>query len=134
MPANVVKSVSNKCDMSYDEAEAKWNEAKAKAKEQGFEEQYDYIMSIFTHLVGQDCRKKMGWTNEEDIMRTKIDKYLNEELTYKDVEEFKKDPLYLKVLQSKSKQEFEKNLETLKSVRGSSAVNNLKQILKLMKK
>lgn len=78
MPANVVKSVSRKCDMSMDEVEKKWDEAKEAAADEGHKEEFDYIMSIFKNMVGKECMKKMGWTNESNSVVEKIEKYLNE--------------------------------------------------------
>lgn len=67
MPAAVVNKVSDKCSLSKEKAEAKWKEAKKLAADEGFEEQYDYIMQIFKSLVGKECMKIMGWANESNI-------------------------------------------------------------------
>lgn len=79
MPTSVVDKVSKKCNMSKDEAEEKWNEAKKKAEEVGHTEDWPYVMEIFKHTVGKECMKKMGWTNEDTKMETKLAKYLNEQ-------------------------------------------------------
>ena len=76
MPANLVKSVQDKCDMSKEEAEKKWNKAKQKAADEGHSEEYDYITQIFKHLTGQSCMKKMGWTTNESKIKHLINKYL----------------------------------------------------------
>lgn len=64
-----------------------------------------------------------------------VKKYLKEEkYSLKDVpEDFWNDPLYKKVLTSKNPKEFKKALETLLSIRGSSAVAALQQVMKQKK-
>ena len=79
MPANMVKSVQDKCGMSKDEAEKKWKEAKQKASDEGHSEDWPYVVEIFKHLVGKECANKMKWdlskkTNEG--IQHIIEKYL----------------------------------------------------------
>ena len=76
MPANVVKTVSEKCGMSEAEAEKLWKDAKKAAADEGKIEEYDYIMGIFKKMVGKDCMKTMGWMSEDIINR--INDYLND--------------------------------------------------------
>lgn len=68
MPANVIKKVANKCNYSEKEVEQKWNDAKEQAKEQNQGDNYGYIMSIFKHMIGKDCLKKLDWELYEYFM------------------------------------------------------------------
>lgn len=52
MPAPLVKSLAKKAGISNDEAEKRWSKAKARAKEQGREGEYDYITGIFKRMLG----------------------------------------------------------------------------------
>lgn len=61
MPSSVVKAVADKTDLSVSELEDLWDEAKAKAEDEGYKDNYKYIMSIFKNLIGKDNKKKMGW-------------------------------------------------------------------------
>ena len=79
MPSALVNKVKEKCDLTKDKAESLWNRAKDKAKEQGHEEEWDYITEIFKHLVGKDCMKIMGWEVKESHIMSLVHKYLNED-------------------------------------------------------
>jgi len=52
MPIDVIKSFSKKTGKSVNELEKLWKKAKAIAKEEGHEEEYDYIMGIFKKMIG----------------------------------------------------------------------------------
>lgn len=60
-----------------------------------------------------------------------INKYINEAKIPK---EFKEDPLYMKVINAKSTEEFDDALETLRKIRGMAAVQRLKSWAKKNKK
>lgn len=75
MPSSVVNTVSKKCDLSLEEAEAKWKKAKKVAEKEGHKEDWPYIMEIFKHMVGKECMKKMNWANEE--IKLKYKEYLS---------------------------------------------------------
>lgn len=77
MPTDVMKKVSNKCDMSMSEVEEKWSAAKSKAADQGHGDDWGYVMNIFKSMVGKECASKMGWTNENVVFREKIESYLD---------------------------------------------------------
>lgn len=57
MPANIIKSFSDKTGKPESEVESLWNKAKEIAKEQGKEENFSYITGIL---------KKMLKMNESD--------------------------------------------------------------------
>ena len=71
----------------------------------------------------------------------KLDNYINEDksllneknITYEHLENFKTDPLFQEILNSKTKDEFENKLKKLHNERGEEAVNNFTQMLKAMK-
>lgn len=100
MPASVVDTVSKKCNISKSEAEKKWKEAKKKAADEGHTEDWPYVMEIFKHMVGKDCMKKMGWTNEGIKMETKLNKYLKESNLNEQEIDFKYMKSFLKTLDS----------------------------------
>jgi len=61
---------------------------------------------------------------------SKFKDYINE-VSLKDVpKEFMDDPLYKAVLTAKNEKEFKKNLDTLLSIRGPSAVKSLQNAMK----
>jgi flagellar biosynthesis/type III secretory pathway protein FliH len=57
MPSSVVKSFAEKAGVSVEEAEKRWEEAKEKAKEEGFKEGsvrfYKLTTTIFKKMLGQ---------------------------------------------------------------------------------
>ena len=57
MPTAYVRSLSKKHGVSVEKGEERWAEAKAKARERGFEEGtprfYKYTMSIFKSMMGE---------------------------------------------------------------------------------
>lgn len=65
MPTSLVKKVADKCNMGESEVEDIWEKAKAKAEDQGHEEDWGYITSIFKSMVGDDCKEAMGWNKNE---------------------------------------------------------------------
>lgn len=65
---------------------------------------------------------------KENIM--KFSDYINE-VSLKDIpKEFMNDPLYKAVLTAKNEKDFKKHLDTLLSIRGSSAVKALQNAMK----
>lgn len=61
MPSNIVRKVSEKCDLTKDRVEYLWDKAEKLAKKQGHEKEYDYIMGIFKKMIGNQCKNKLGW-------------------------------------------------------------------------
>lgn len=57
MPSSFVKKVAKEKDISVDEAEKKWDEAKEKAKEEGHGDDYAYVTAIFKKMVGMKENK-----------------------------------------------------------------------------
>jgi hypothetical protein len=51
MPTNYIKSLVAKGKGTKAELEAKWDEAKAAAKKEGHEEDFDYVTSIFKNMI-----------------------------------------------------------------------------------
>ena len=76
MPSALVNKVKEKCNMTKDKAESLWNRAKDKAKEQGHEEEWDYIMGIYHKIIGKKCVDKLGWEVKETRIDNLIKKYL----------------------------------------------------------
>jgi len=68
MPANIIKSFSEKSGKSEQEVEQLWNKAKEKAAQGGHEEDYDYIVGIL---------KKMLSINEHHSFRSFLNNLLN---------------------------------------------------------
>lgn len=65
---------------------------------------------------------------------TEEDSILNEKgILFEDFNNFKQDPLYQEILNSKTKDEFQTKLEKLRDERGEEAVDNFTQMLKSMK-
>lgn len=56
----------------------------------------------------------------------KLKQYITEK---KIPDEFKNDPLYMAVLNSKNKKEYDKALDTLRKIRGSSAVASFQKAM-----
>ena len=77
MPTSLMKKVSDKCNMDMSKVEELWEKAKSQAKEQGHEEDWGYVTSIFKNMVSDSCKEKMGWTNEETI-EDRVERYLSE--------------------------------------------------------
>lgn len=64
MPAPLVKSLAAKAGVSADEAEKRWDKAKARAKEQSREGEYDYVTGIFKRMLGLgESRRPAGRGN-----------------------------------------------------------------------
>lgn len=64
MPTGYVKKLAEEHGMSLPEAEAKWNEAKKRASEEGTSrEYYAYVTSIFKSMMGEP--KKSHHTHKE---------------------------------------------------------------------
>lgn len=53
MPSSYVKKIAKEKGISEDRAEKLWDKAKALAKKEGKEEEYDYITGIFKKMVGE---------------------------------------------------------------------------------
>jgi hypothetical protein len=53
MPTGYVKKLAKKHKMSVGAAEKKWDRAKAAAKKEGHEEDYDYITGVFKNMMGE---------------------------------------------------------------------------------
>lgn len=70
----------------------------------------------------------------EQYVTEEGDSILNEKgIVYEDFNNFKQDPLYQEILNSKTKDEFQTKLEKLRDERGEEAVDNFTQLLKSMK-
>ena len=52
MPAPLVKAVAKRQGKSVESLEKKWDEAKAKAAEEGHKEDWPYVVSIFKNMAG----------------------------------------------------------------------------------
>ena len=52
MPVAAIKTFSKKTGKSEKELESLWKRAKKLAKDEGHEEEYDYIMAIFKKMSG----------------------------------------------------------------------------------
>lgn len=63
MPA-LVNTVVEKTDLSKKEAEKRWEKAKEIASEQGFTDDYEYIVGVFKKSLGNKRLKKLGWKSE----------------------------------------------------------------------
>lgn len=74
-------------------------------------------------VIGANCPDGMKW----DKKKGKCVKSVSE--AKKVPKEFMNDPLYKKVLTAKNKEEYDKALDTLKKIRGSSAVKSLKKAM-----
>lgn len=57
MPAPYVKKLAKKHNMSVSAAEKKWDKAKEQAADQGHEDDYGYITSIFKNMMGESLEE-----------------------------------------------------------------------------
>jgi hypothetical protein len=57
MPTNYIKSLVAKGKGTEAELEAKWDEAKAAAKKEGHEEDFDYVTAIFKKMIHENLTR-----------------------------------------------------------------------------
>jgi hypothetical protein len=57
MPTNYIKSLVAKGKGTKAELEAKWDEAKAAAKKEGHEEDFDYVTAIFKKMIHENLTR-----------------------------------------------------------------------------
>lgn len=58
MPNAYLQKLADKGKGSIDSLEKKWNKAKTLAKDQGHEDEYDYITGIFKKMIGESLTFK----------------------------------------------------------------------------
>jgi len=70
MPVNMLQKISKTCDITPDDLEKYWDDAKNQAENKGLKEGdpnfYKFVVGVLKKIIGEKCVKKLGWNESSD--------------------------------------------------------------------